>query len=153
MKYSIKPQNSVPRKAFVRPHLDWGNFLNDQASNNFSYRKPELFQSNTYLAITETISGTSQEKKYQELRFHSLQLRHCFRKYCLFSRNSQNRTAWTLFSCHSYKKYIIHPKKKNNFLNTKYNFLKNSFLHLSSFDGATLILPSKLFRLSLHSSI
>ena len=69
-----KLQNVLPRislvtiyKAFVRPHLDYGDILYDQAFNNSFHDRLESFQNNACLAITGAISGTSREKLYQEL--------------------------------------------------------------------------------------
>ena len=53
-------------KAFVRPHLDYGDVLYDQAFNNSFHAKVESIQYNDSLAITGAIRGTSREKIYQE---------------------------------------------------------------------------------------
>ena len=55
-------------KAFVRPHLDYGNVLYDQAFNaSLKLEKLESIQYNACLALTGAIRGTSKEKIYQEL--------------------------------------------------------------------------------------
>ena len=51
-------------KAFVRPHLDFGNMLYDQAFNNCSHDRLESIQYNACLAITGAIRGTSGERNY-----------------------------------------------------------------------------------------
>ena len=63
-----KLSNLLPRqalvtiyKAFVRPHLDYGDVLYDQAFDNSFHVKIESMQ------FTATIRGTSREKIYQEL--------------------------------------------------------------------------------------
>ena len=61
-------------KAFIRPHLDYGDALYDQAFNNSFHVKMESIQYNACLAITEAIRGTSREKIYKELGLESLQL-------------------------------------------------------------------------------
>ena len=53
--------------AFVRPHLDYGDILHDQAFN-------KSFQNNACLAIKGAISGTSREKLYEELGLEPLRL-------------------------------------------------------------------------------
>ena len=73
-------------KAFVRLHLDYGDVLFDQAFNASSHEKLESIQYNACLALTGTIRGTSKEKLYQELGLESLQLRHWYRKLCLFGK-------------------------------------------------------------------
>ena len=58
-----KFHNTLPRlpllttyESFIRPHLDYGDILYDQAS---FYQKFESIQYNSALAITGTIRGTS----------------------------------------------------------------------------------------------
>ena len=68
-------------KAFVRPHLDYGDVFYDKAFNNSFHAKIESIQYNACLAITRAIRGTSREKMYQELVLESLQLRLWCRKF------------------------------------------------------------------------
>ena len=74
-----KLRNILPRttlvtiyKAFIRPHLDYGDVLYDQAFNNSFKEKLESFQYNACLALTGAIRGMSKEKIYQELGLESL---------------------------------------------------------------------------------
>ena len=73
-------------KAFIRPHLDYGDVIFDQAFNNSFHQRLESIQYNAALAITGAIRGTSKEKLYQELGFESLQSRRWFRKLSLFCK-------------------------------------------------------------------
>ena len=74
-----KLQNFLPRealitiyKAFVSPHLDYGDVLFDHLSfNASSHEKLESIQYNACLALMGTIRGTSKEKLYQELGLES----------------------------------------------------------------------------------
>ena len=59
-------------KAFVRPYLDYGDVLSDQAFNSAIHGKLESVQCITCLAITGAIRGTSREKLYQELGLESI---------------------------------------------------------------------------------
>ena len=75
-----KLRNLLPRsasiaifKAFVRPYLDYGNILYDQAYNISFHHKLESTQYNACLAITGAIRATSKENLYQELGLESLQ--------------------------------------------------------------------------------
>ena len=84
-----KLQNTLPRqalitiyKAFVRPHLDYGDILYDQAYNASFHQKLEKIQYNACIAITGAIRGTSKENIYQELGLESLKSRRWFRKIC-----------------------------------------------------------------------
>ena len=86
-----KFSNLLPRQAlvtiyktFIRPHLDYGDVLYDQAFNNSFHAKMESIQHNACLTITGAIRGTSREKIYQELGLESFQLRRWYRKLCLF---------------------------------------------------------------------
>ena len=62
-------------KAFIRPHLDYGDVIFSQAFDNSFHQRLESIQYNAALAITGAIKGTSKEKLYQELGFESLQSR------------------------------------------------------------------------------
>ena len=69
-----KLSNLLPRqafvtiyKAFVRPHLHYGDVLYHQAFNNSFHGKIESIQYNACLAITGAIRGTSRKKIYQKL--------------------------------------------------------------------------------------
>ena len=86
-----KRHNFLPRaalitiyKAFIRPHLDYGDILYDQAYNMSFQQKLESIQYNACLAITGAIRGTSKEKLYQEIGLESLQLRCWYRKLGMF---------------------------------------------------------------------
>ena len=86
-----KLQNILPRpalltiyKCFIRPHLDYGDIIYDQAYNLSFHQKLESIQYNAALALTGAIRGSSREKLYQELGLESLQLRRWYRKLCCF---------------------------------------------------------------------
>ena len=67
-------------KAFIRPHLDYGDIIYDQTYNDPFHQKMESIQYNAALAITGAIRGNSREKLYQELGLESLRKRRCYRK-------------------------------------------------------------------------
>ena len=48
-------------KAFIRPHLDYGDVIFDQAFNNSFHQRLESIQYNAALAITGAIRGTSKK--------------------------------------------------------------------------------------------
>ena len=100
-----KLSNLLPRqalvtiyKAIIRPHLDYGDVLCDQASNNSLPAKMESIQYNACLAITGAIRGMSRENIYQELGLESLQLRRWYRKFCIFYKVFKNE----------HPKYLLH---------------------------------------------
>ena len=66
-------------KSFIRPHLDYGDIMYDQAHTASFHQKIESAQYNSALAITGAIRGTSKEKLYQELGLETLKERRCYR--------------------------------------------------------------------------
>ena len=100
-----KLQNLLPRtalikiyKAFVRPHLDYGDILYDQAFNLSFQQKLESIQYRACLAITGAIRGTSREKIYQELGLESLQSRRWYKKLTMFYKIYKNKSPFYLFN-------------------------------------------------------
>ena len=86
-----KLQNILPTpalmtiyKAFVRPHLDYGDVIYDEAYNKTFHQKIESIQYNACLALSGVIRGSSREKLYQELGLESLQRRRWYREFSLF---------------------------------------------------------------------
>ena len=73
-------------KAFVRPHLDYGDIIYDEAYNETFHQKLEFIQYNACLAPSRTIRGLSREKFYQELGLESLQRWRWYRKPSLVYR-------------------------------------------------------------------
>ena len=71
-------------KAFIRPHLGYGDINYDNSSNATFSQMIESVQYNAALAITGAIHGSSREKLYQELGFESLHDRRWFRKLCFY---------------------------------------------------------------------
>ena len=62
-------------KAFVRPHLDYGGIIYDEAYNETFHQKLESIQYYACLALSGAIRGSSKEKLYHELGLVSLQCR------------------------------------------------------------------------------
>ena len=60
-------------KSFIRPHLDYGDIIYDQAYNASFHQKLDSIQYNAALAITGAIRGTSKEKLYDELGLETLE--------------------------------------------------------------------------------
>jgi len=86
-----KLRNFLPRdslltifKAFVRPHLDYGDIIYDYPGNATFSQKLECIQYNACLAITGCIRGTSREKLYSELGLESLADRRFCRRLSFF---------------------------------------------------------------------
>ena len=77
-----KLQKTLPRpvlmtmyKTFVRPYLDYGDIIYDEAYNETFYQKLESIQYNACLALSGAIRGSSRENPYHELGLESLQSR------------------------------------------------------------------------------
>ena len=54
-------------KAFVRPHLDYGDIIYDEAYNETFHQKLESIQYSACLALSGAIRRSSREKLYLEL--------------------------------------------------------------------------------------
>ena len=119
-------------KTFVRPHLDYGDVLYDQAFNSAFQNKFELIQYNTCLATTGAIRDTSRENLYQELSLGSLQLRRWCRKLCLFYNILKNQHPQYLFNLILVRHTLYNTRNVINlpFFNTKHSFFKISFFPL-----------------------
>ena len=99
-----KLQNLLPRtalimiyKAFVRPHLDYGDILYDQAFNLPFHQKLESIQYSVFLAITGAIGGTSREKIYLGLGLELCQLRRWYRKPTMFYKIYKNKSTFNIY--------------------------------------------------------
>ena len=105
IRFFHKLQNFLPRailiaiyKAFLRPHLDYGDILYDQAFNLFFQQKLDSIKYIACLAITGAIRGTSREKIYQELGLESLQARRWYRKLAIFYKVYKDKSPFYLFN-------------------------------------------------------
>ena len=74
--------NKLPRqafvtvyKAFIRPHLDYGDIVFGKPNNDTFINKIEKAQYDAALTITGAIRGTSREKLYADLGIESLKFR------------------------------------------------------------------------------
>ena len=131
-----KLQKNLPRlvlmtmyKTFVRPHLDYGDIIYDEAYNETFHQKVESIQCNACLALSGAIRGSSREKLYHELGLESLQRRHWYRKLCLFYKIFKENKPVYLFNLIPTKNpnYNTRNTDKIPLFHTKHNFFKNSF--------------------------
>ena len=84
-----KLHNALPHRAlltiykcFIRPNLDYGDFIYNQPNNGSFFGKIESVQYNVALAITGAIRRTSQSKLYRELGLESFSSWQWFRHLC-----------------------------------------------------------------------
>ena len=113
----------------MRPHLDYGDIIYDEAYNETFHQKLESIQYNACLALPGAIRGSSREKLYLELGLESLQCRRWYSKLCLFYKIFKENKPVYLFN--------LIPSKNSNYntrntdkitpFHTKHNFFKNSF--------------------------
>ena len=57
----------------MRPHVDYGDIIYDEAYNETFYQKLESIQYNACLALSGAIRESSREKLYHELGLESVQ--------------------------------------------------------------------------------
>ena len=69
----LRPSLATIYKSFVRPHLDYGDIIFDQALSNSFYQRMEYIQDDAALAKTGAIKSTLKERPYQKLSFESLE--------------------------------------------------------------------------------
>ena len=116
-------------KSFIRPHLDYGDIIYDQAYNALFHQKLESTQYNSALAITGTIRGTSTEKLYNELGLETLEKRRWHRKLCCFYKVYKSRSPKYLFNIIPITGSRHNTRNTNNIpqFKVKQNFFRNSF--------------------------
>ena len=131
-----KLHNTLPRfplltiyKSFIRPHLDYGDVIYDQAYNVPFHQNLESIQYNSALAITGAIRGTSTEKLYNELGLETLEKRRWCRKLCCFYKFYKNHSPKYLFNIISVTVSRYNTRNTNNIpqFKVKRNFFRSSF--------------------------
>ena len=118
-------------KSFIRPHLDYGDVIYDQAYTASFHQKIESVLYNSALAITGAIRGTSKEKLYHELGLESLEKRiDGTRKLCCFYKIFRSQSPQYLFNIISTSVRPCNTRNANNIpqFKVKHNFFKNLFL-------------------------
>ena len=113
-------------KSFIRPHLDYGDIIYDEAYIASFHQKLELLRYNACLAITGTIRGTSREKLYEELgpfSYSFFKTRHTFKnssfpstivEWNKLDHNITNSSSFNIFG-KSFRKFI--RSSANSFFN------------------------------------
>ena len=141
----LRLRNSLPRhslltiyKAFARPHLDYGDIIYDDPTNNSFISRLESIQYNAALAITGCIRGTSRDKLYAEIGLESLaDRRHC-RKVCFFFKIVNGFAPGYLSS------YLPnhHSKPYASRLNTEFLTISNQELIVTKIPFSHIVLLS-----------
>ena len=115
----------------MRPRLDYGDIIYDEAYNKIFHQKLESIQYNTYLAVWRAIIASSREKLYQQLGLESLQWRRWYKSLCLFYRDFKENKVIYFFSVVPAKSsnYNTRNADKTTLFPTKDNFFKKNFFH------------------------
>ena len=115
-------------KAFIRPHLDYEDIIDDQTYNESFHQKMESLQYNAALAIIGAVRGTSREKLYQELGLESLRKGRWYRKLCYFFKIFKGQSPEYLFTMlpSVSKTYNTRTNDKISLFSGKHNFFINS---------------------------
>ena len=116
-------------KSFIRPHLDYGDIIYDQAYNASFHQKLESIQYDAALAITGAIRGTSKEKLHDELGLKTLEKRRGYRKLCCFYKTFRYICPKHLFNIIPTSVSTYNTRNTNNIplFKVKHNFIRNSF--------------------------
>ena len=116
-------------KSFIRPHLDYGGIIYDQAYNASFHSKPDSIQYNATLAITGAVRKTSKDKLYDELGWEILEKRIWYRKLCRFFKIFRYKCPKYLFNIILTSVSTYNTRNTNNIplFKVKHNFFRNSF--------------------------
>ena len=125
--YNISAYVNITR--FIRPYLEYGDIIYDQASNSSFYEKLESIWCNAALDLTGAIKESSKEKLYQDLSLESLQLRRWYRRLYCFNRiyNKQTHDYLSELTSIRNKMYQTIDVVYIPFLGFKYFFWKYIF--------------------------
>ena len=115
-------------KPFIRPHLDYGDIIYDQAYNASFHQKLGSIQYNAALAIMRAIRGRSKGKLYCELGLEPFEKEdgagNCV-TFLRFSDKNAQSTYWTIPTSAS----TYNTRNTNNIseFKVKHNFFQSSF--------------------------
>ena len=117
----------------MKPHLDYGDIIYDQAYNTSFHQDIKSIQYSTSLSITGALRGTSREKLDQELGFKSLRQRRWYRKLCCLFKIINKESPSYLFQLVPSPSKIFCTKlgKYSPTSLKKYGSFENSFSSLT----------------------
>ena len=116
-------------KSFIRPHLDYGDFIYDKPNNDSFVQNIESIQYNAALAITGAIKGTSRDKIYQELGLESLSSRRWSRRLLNFHKYFSSKSPLYLYSIIPKVNFESRTRQRDNIplLKTRTDAFKYSY--------------------------
>ena len=115
-------------KSFIRPHLDHGDVIYDQAYTSSFHQKIESVHDNSALVITGAMRGPSKEKLYHELGLETLEKRW-YRELCCFFKIFSNQSLEYLLNIIPTSVRPCNTRNANNisWFKVKHNFSKIHF--------------------------
>ena len=124
----------------MRPDLDYGDILYDQAYNISFHHKLESIQYNACLTITGAMRGTSKEKHYKELGLESLQLRRWYRKLGIFFKIYKSKSFQYLCKLIPEKTHAYATRNVDSIpcFKIRHNFFKNCFFSSTNIEWNNL---------------
>ena len=116
-------------RSFIRPHLDCGDIIYDQAYNASFHQKLDSIQYKAELAITGTVRGISKEKLYDELGLETFEKRRWYRKLSCFFKIFRYKCLKYLSNIipTSMSPYITRDTNNIPLFKVKHNFFQNPF--------------------------
>ena len=116
-------------KSFIRPPLNYGDIIYDQAYNVSFHQKLDSIQYNAALAITGAIRGTFKEKLYDQLGLETLEKKRRCRKLCCFFKIFRYKCPKYLFKIIPTFVSRCNTRNSNNIplFKVKHNSFQNSF--------------------------
>ena len=116
-------------KSFIRPHLDYCDFIYNKPYNESFTETIESIQYNAALAITGAIKGTSKDKIYQELGLEKLSDRRWLSRLSLFFKIINTKSPPYLFSLIPMRTNPIPTRSLHNvpLIHSRTEALKNYF--------------------------
>ena len=137
-------------KAFVRPHLDYGDIIYDNSGNACFIQKLESIQYNGSLAITVCFRGTSREKLYSELGLESLADRRFCRRLWSFYKIVNGFAPMYLSNylpAHNVASVSLRSRPQIYPLRARTEYYRNSFFPFCNLQWNNLDKKSSIYRL------
>ena len=83
-------------KSFIRPPLNYGDIIYDQAYNVSFHQKLDSIQYNAALAITGAIRGSFKEKLYDQLGLETIEKKDATGNFVAFLRFSNVQSIYSI---------------------------------------------------------
>ena len=116
-------------QALVRPHLDYGDIIYDEACNKTFHQKLESIQHNACLVLSGAIRGSSRGKNLPWVRFRIPLTSKLVQEFCLFYKIFKENKDFS-FQSNTNKRFNDNTTNidKMTLFYIKHYFFKTSFL-------------------------